>query len=119
MPKPMSANNSKIIHLGDMYQALSFRMREAFNILAFTLKASQRLPFYYSWSQIERQPVDICYGDGIGEDWGSNQRDKVVPQGPKFSTLPPHLQGMFWKHADSRPSMMQGTVSNGKMLPNF
>lgn len=114
-----SANNSKIIHLGDMYQALSFRMREAFNILAFTLKASQRLPFYYSWSQIERQPVDICYGDGIGEDWGSNQRDKVVPQGPKFSTLPPHLQGMFWKHADSRPSMMQGTISNGKMLPNF
>lgn len=42
MPKPMSANNSKIIHLGDMYQALSFRMREAFNILAFTLKASQK-----------------------------------------------------------------------------
>lgn len=100
MPKLMSANNSKIIHLGDTYQALSFRMREAFNILAFTLKASQRLPFYYSRSQIERQPVDISCGNGIGEDWGSNQRDKVVPQGPKFSTLPPHLQGMFWKHAD-------------------
>lgn len=119
MPKPMSANNSKTIHLGDMYQALSSRMRKAFNILVCTLQASQRLPFYRSWSQIERQPVDISYGDGIGEDWGSNQRDKVVPQGQSSQLYPYTYRACSGNIADSRPSMMQGTVSNGKMLPNF
>lgn len=111
--------NSKTIHLGDMYQALSSGMRKAFNILVCALQASQRLPFYRSRSQIERQPVDISYGDGIGEDWGSNQRDKVVPQGQSSQLYPYSYRACSGNIADSRPSMMQGIVSNGKMLPNF